>query len=208
VRGLLLALVLLSGCMATEITDLSNNLTEKDIAKYGGSSVDHLKRYFFTDEAYEAIKDIPIKESSWVRGYAGGTTFLSTVIDVFTLNGPGRQVLLSPKMLDKKNHVELHILHELIHHLDDMGRDGEKEFINLKEFDRAYRTMYGHYKFHGLLAWTERHANHWWTDLFGIGEYSEHIAYSGSKIAFQGTTIAMRKAFSRILRHGNKNDGP
>lgn len=207
-RKLLAFLVLLCGCACNEITDLSPYLTPQNIAKYGGSTVDHVKRYYFTDEAYEAVKDIPIKEGpGWVNGWAGGTTFLSSVIDVFTLNGPGRQVILGPKMLqDSRKNPELHILHELIHHLDDMGRDGETEFINLAEFERGYQTLYGHWRYHGLLVWTERYADRWHTDLFGIGRYSEHIAYAGSRIAFQGCTKSFREVYRKILRQTNAGD--
>lgn len=207
-RVLILLLILLSGCACSEITDISPYLKVGDIKTINGCSVDDVKRHFFTDEAYELIKDIPLKlYPDFLSPHAGGTTALSTLVGVLSLNGPGRQVYIPEKAL-KDEKTLTHIIHEYIHQIDDIGRDGGPELIKLDEFQEGYASCYGHQQFHGIVMMTERYANFWFTDWFGIGDYAEHVAYVGACIATQACTHKLRWAFRKVLKTHEFKDIP
>lgn len=206
-RIIIALLLLLSGCACSEITDLTPYLRVGDIKTVNGTSVDDVKRYFFTDEAYELIKDIPLKlYPDYLSPLAGGTTFLSSVLGVLSLNGPGRQVFIPEKALRDEKALT-HIIHEYIHQIDDIGRDGGPQLISLDEFREGYSSCYGHRRFHGIVLMTEKYANSFFTNWFGIGELSEHIAYAGACIATQACTKKLRWSFRKVLRnHGFDDD--
>lgn len=206
-RLLIVLLLLFPGC-ASELKDLSPYMTEKEIEVVGGSTLDDVKRFYFTDEAYEAIKDIPLViSSSTPAGYAAGTTFLSSCWQFITLNGVNRKIILNENKLytnrafADKDGILNTIRHEYIHHLDDMSRDGDADFINIDEFVKGYAACFKHPRFHGIILYVEPYSNHWFTDNFGIGIYGEHIAYTGALIAVQNSPLELKYAFRKVLRN-------
>lgn len=197
-RAFLLLLILMSGCASTKLNDISQYLT-KEQAAICGNTVDDIKKYYFTDEAYEAIKDIPV-EIGFASGaaYAAGTTPLSSIGQFITGHGFGRKIIVSESRLHKDIYQLL--IHEFTHHLDDMTRDGEANFISLEEFLEAYKNCFGHRVYHGIVLFVEREANKPFTNIFGMGEYAEHIAYTSMIIANQGCPPDLSFAFRKILR--------
>lgn len=194
--GLVIFLIFLTGCASSrQIEDFRPYLKEDQLAEIGSSSLDDIKKHFFTEEAYQAIKDIPLVVGPAITGYAAGTTFLSQVASFLTFNGVGRKVILTSDFLN----LEI-LIHEYIHHLDDMTRDGEANFIDLPAFQAGYQSCYRHPYYHGITIYVESASNQWYTNLFGIGKYSEHIAYTGARIALQRCPDKLAWAFRKILR--------
>jgi hypothetical protein len=91
------------------------------------------------------------------------------------------------------------IIHEYIHHLDDFGRDGIKEFINLEEFRNAYIRMSKDFRWAGLVHYTELRADRFITNTFGLGHMSEHMAYMGARMAMHGGPDYMWDVFRKVL---------
>lgn len=186
-------LVLLAGCSVTEIA---------------GRNVEDIKRQHFTPEAYEAIKDIPL-ESGGFTAYAV-VNFWSNVASLLTGHGLGRAVIINESALAQaasvnSSNVDVWIVHEYIHHLDDMGRDGEDGvpvggWINIEEFVAAYAAIAGTSK-DGLLYYqVEKMQDNWWTNNFGVGENSERIAYVGGLLTRQRSAPALEKVYRKVLR--------
>jgi len=193
-RLLVLSLVILmSGCYTT--------LDRLDNYGYSGT-VDDVLRTNFTKEAYDLIKDIPMVVSPTAStAYAAGTSFGSKTMSLLLGHGIGRKVVVSESFI-KKDIIPT-IIHEYVHHIDDIGRDSGDSLINIDEFLLAYKMCYKHQYYHGITLFVESAANRFVTDVFGIGDYSEHIAYTSQVVLFHDRVLpemqwAFRKVFGRF----------
>ncbi len=195
----LLLLSVLSGCAGTrEITSLSQYLPDKEAPLKWHQSVDSLKKHYFTKEAYSAIRDIPTINGPDITPYAAGVNFVSNVASALTFNGVGRKVIADEDYL--REHGALTLVHEYIHHLDDMDREEEGEFIDHDAFKKAYLMMANDQRWAGIVIDTERRANRFFTDVFGIGYMSEHIAYVGQFLLKAGGPDYMKHVYRKMLR--------
>lgn len=168
-------------------------------------SIDEMLKKVFTDEAYEAIKDIEVVEGPCSKAYVSGSNFWGSLSAFVTGVGFGRKVIIDSDEFggeDELTNGQM-LIHEFIHHLDDMTRDGEADFISLDEFVEGYNSCYGHPQYHGVVGYVESRADNFWTNVFGIGEYAEHIAYAGELISRQGCPPKLAHAFRKILRKYN-----
>lgn len=193
---------LLSAC-SSEYVELTPVLNKKYHAEHH-KTVDDLKRYYFTDEAYELIKDIPAVDGPTVGGsYACGTTFLSRVAGLISFVGPGRKCVMADESIE--NFGPEAFIHEYIHHIDDISRDEGLGLIDLEAFKRAYHITAKSPRWAGLVYYTEVRANRWFTDVFGMGEYSEYIAYIGARLVFQQSgPDELWSVFRKVLRRHEK----
>ena len=203
----LLAMALLpinSGCASSRrITDLRGALPKDQAGLPYHATVDAVLRHYFTDKAYAAVKDIPLIDGPSMSGYAAGTTFWSNLVSLLSLNGIGRKVIFPKELLRKEWGVE-GIVHEYIHHLDDMDRDGEADFINHAEFRKAFIRLEGDFTF----AWIAINANRKQAEFpwayhvfFSVGDLSERIAYTGGQMAVRKTgPDYAKRVFRKILR--------
>lgn len=199
----LVLLVVLSGCAGTRgITDLQGVLPEIEAGVEHHRTVDSVLRYYFTEEAYEAIKDIPLIDGPATSGYAAGTTFLSNMASLVTFNGWGRKVIISKELLGRWGVGA--IIHEYVHHLDDMTRDGELDLVDLEVFREAFLRLEQDFKH----AWIAINANRaigsypiFYDTFLSIGPLSERLAYTADQMAVKnkGPTY-MKRALRRILR--------
>jgi hypothetical protein len=199
----LVLLVVLSGCAGTRgITDLQEFLPEAEAQLVQHRTVDSVLHYYFTDEAYAAIKDIPLIDGPAFSGYAAGTTFLSNVASFVSFNGWGRKVIVPSDLLHEWGVAA--IIHEYVHHIDDMTRDGELDLIDLEAFRKAFLLLERDFKY----AWIAINANRmvgeypiFYDTLFSIGPLSERLAYTADQMAANGKGPAyMRIVLSRVLR--------
>jgi len=201
-RQILLAILLFCLGCTTPIEDLS---------EYGFDiKVDEVLRTHFTAAAYEVIKDIPMVDgfTSFGGGYAAGTNFWSTFASITTFNGYGRKVIfdidkLVALALDShipdEVYIQRAIIHEYIHHLDDIGRDGGEVLIDLNEFASGFMACYGHQQYHGIYLVVESQSSRMFMNTFGIGDLGEHIAYTADMISFQGCPDELGYAYRRVL---------
>jgi len=180
-RVLIVLLLLLSGC----VTPLNNleHLSPKNTPAYQ-ISVDSIKYHYFTPEARKYIRDIPCIDGNTIGGsFVVGANFWGTLAGIFTLNG------FAPKNVMDVDGIKIRgvedIIHEYIHHLDASGREGRKLFIDIEEFKRAFRRMGRDQKWAGLAYYADDKASWWFTKVFGIGNWSEQIAYVAGRMAAQ-----------------------
>jgi uncharacterized protein YceK len=195
---LLLVCVLLGGCSSFRSYTEIGPLMPKEERKEQSEDLDSFLRHHFTDKAYEALKDIPLIDGPSVTPYAAGVNFWSNAVSLFTLNGVGRKVVCSKEHLSQMGKEIL--LHEYLHHLDDLTRDGDGDFIDLNEFEEAYKRMAKDKLWAGVVIYSEVLSNNWWTLNFGIGHLSEPIAYSGSKIVTLGGPDYFIRVFRKVFR--------
>lgn len=196
---LFLALLFFSGCV-TQITDMNGVLRNEDFANPNNKTLDSILKTYFTDEAYEVLKDIPLYDGPIFGGvaYAAGTTFLSSVPPFF-YGIFGRAVIMRRSCLCT-NWGIANIIHEYIHHLDEMTLEGVANFIDRDEFEAAYIELANNQRYAGIPLFVEQYANKWFTNTFGISQYSEYIAYVGQVIYNRSCTPRMRAVYSKILR--------
>lgn len=200
-RYILLLLLFLAGCI-TPINSLDGKKFSEDHVK----TVDSLREYYFTPEAREFIDEIPCVTGFTVHGsYVVGVNFWSTMAGILTGSGYERKCVMDEESLERFGPEA--IIHEYLHHLDDIGRDGERQFIDIEEFRKAYVRMATDHLWAGLVLYAERRANKFFTNVFGIGELSEHIAYVGGRMAVQQSgPDYMWKVFEGVIRkHGQEN---
>jgi uncharacterized protein YceK len=192
----LLLLVSFTGCSSTverfapdHIDPAVRNLTVQDV----------LKKHF-TAEAYEAIKDIPLEENNSIGGaLAAGTNFWSKVLGVFIGAGIDRSIQMNGRMVVDAE-IQEHIVHEYIHQLHDMQLDGDGDWIDEKEFERRYEQLAHDQVYAGIVHKVERAANHWITNIFGISEHAEYIAYTGAHCATHNCPSYMGAVYRKMLR--------
>lgn len=194
----------LTGCASSrEITSLDGVLSAEEYsARQEHHCVDSLRKFYYVPEAYDFIKDVPVIDGlSFGNAYAAGTTFLSSVASFFTFNGLGRKVILSVGRLQKAG-IES-IIHEDVHHFDDLGHDGGVVFIDHCEFLAAYERLKSDAKYASMVSWIEYRRDElaWFTDSFGVCEVGEDIAYVACYIATHPDSPEyMRRVFDKVLR--------
>lgn len=193
-------LLLLSGCF-TPVTDLESHLPKYEYSlRPEHKTIDSVLKYYFTDEAYEEIKDIPFGYNKFLHseGFAPGTSIYSSIWSVLTGNGLGRKVVFSP------NGVSIGlIIHEYMHHLDDITRDGDGNFILVEDFEAAYRTLKtsNDPTYNDIYPTVEKLADNKITDWFGVGYLSEHIAYMSYYAYLNTCPWYIGKVYSKVLRN-------
>lgn len=185
--SLVLTIIFLAGCSST-ITNLS------EITPYGKDKIttlDNLRKQIYTDDAYEAIRDVPLIDGPAFCPYVAGVGFWSNLASFVSFNGVGRKLIIPPKYITGKRKVTPYqdigpelIAHEEMHHLDDMFRDGESDLIDHMLFDSVYykvRTDIKYAKFNQVMNILTVN-DHWFNNFFGVGENSEFIACVAGKI--------------------------
>ncbi len=192
----LILLTLLVGCLTPV-----NTIEIKSEGKT--QSADDFIRETFTDEAYEHLKDIKIyKSPSDTFGVALGTSNWSYVLSIPLGLGFDRSVLILDSTDDRTQ-----LIHELVHQLDDIGRDGGREFINPIEFYRIYARCRKYTKYRYIVTYGEGNSLfHWFvTQLFGIGKHSERIA-SVADIIWDRNDVPenMKRLYRKIFRKWNE----
>jgi len=193
-----LCLAVNTGCAGyREIINLVDHLPEKEANAPHHQTLNSLKTYYFLPDPYAAIKDIPLIDGPASGGYAAGVNGWANFASIITLNGYGRKIILPSDSI--KQHGVGGIIHELIHHIDDMCRDGELKLLDLDEFRWAYLLMAHDRHYAGIVRYVEKRANNNWASLFGGGEMSEHIAYVAQYIATHEAPHYMKWVFRRIL---------
>jgi len=210
-RALILLVIFFCGCFAP-INNIGHFLPETQRLNRH-KTVDRIKRHYFTPEAYMAIKDIPTINGIAYTPWVSGVNIWTNILGILSLSGTGRQVIVSSDSLTVSTFI-----HEYIHHLDDMDRDGDGEWIDHDEFAAAYKAMANDvscvpiadnkymmvYNYADIIKEIELKANYWVTDVFGIGPLSEHIAYMGHMLLNNGGPEYMWRVYRRILKRGNR----
>lgn len=186
-RVFILLLVLLSPGCYTPITHI------------GGVEKDVFLKTHFTEEAYEIAKDIPLVEGHLAKGgLAAGTNFWSRVASFFIGCGIDRKAIVPKEYLSMDNADE-HVIHEYIHHFHDMTLDGDF-WIDEEEFVEAYMRCSKDSRYAGITIMAERYGNHPITNIFGISERSEYIAFAGARAHVQGGPDYLERVFRRFLK--------
>jgi hypothetical protein len=171
----ILLLCLLSGCV-TEINSLEGRIPDSDYRLDRNKTVVAIKQWYFTKEAQEVIKDIPCVDGLTYGGsYVVGANFWGTLVGILTGSGFSPKCVMSPTAM--KNYGAEAVLHEYMHHLEDL--------VDHDEFKEAYIAMSADFQWAGLYFFTEKRANRWVTNTFGISEMSEYIAYLAAKMAHE-----------------------
>lgn len=196
-RAALVILLCCSGCYS-HINSLEGYLPDKEIKLY--PTVDELRKSKYTHAAYSYLKDIPVVDGITPSGYAAGTSVWSSIYSFLTGTGWGRKVVFNQDNLYKQGYVG--IIHEDIHHLDDLTREGKASWINKEVFLKAYKLLSRDSRFKGIQLWCEERANDWIPNTFGVGYAAEHIAYIGMFLAQDGKEAPdyLKAVFSNILK--------
>jgi hypothetical protein len=206
-KKLAILLLLCTGCY-TPVTNLKGYIPEKQAAEF--PTVDSVLTYYLVPEAHQAVEDIPTVIGNTTSGYAAGTSRWSSVCSWLTGSGIGRKVIFSEKSLYNDGYPGL--IHEYVHHLDDMTRDGSDDpkqyiWINLKVFLQAYKMLKNDYTHKGIQLWCDSRANGWVANTFGVGEAAEHVAYIAMYLTSRNKKTGnprkvpeyLKAVFSRIL---------
>jgi hypothetical protein len=198
------SLVLLSGCYSpiTQLDEVVNQRQEAEFQKTSlprNTTLDRFLQELFTDEAYAAVKDIPIVTGPlFGTGLASGTSVPSMFISTFMFADWDRRAVLSETGI--KEYGLEGVIHELLHHLDDMTRDGEANFIDVDEFLAGYQVCAGDMKYHGICRFVENRNPDGWISIFGVGDHAERLAFCGQLFWKQGGPESLEYAFRRIFR--------
>lgn len=198
---LLLILLLFVGC-TTKVLN-APELPEDEWVHKQNRNIETFKKYYFTPEAFKAIENIYV-----YRGFTGqlaqswGINTWTDILSVFTGIGPGRKVTIRENGFKERGMGVL--IHEYIHHLDDIDRDGDGEFIDHEEWEKAYIRLSKDPKWRGIVIYTEKASDNLITDIFGVGEYSEHIAYSGHVAFWYGGPDYFLNVYRKMFRLDRK----
>ncbi len=200
-----LALVLTAGCSThfRQVTLAGAYLPSVDRGVAHHNSIDSIKSRYFTKDAYQAIKGIPTVVGITDTVYAAGSTRLSHLASFLTFNGVGRKVVITRSRLQNWG-VGL-LVHEYVHHLDNLDREGSGEFVDHEEFAKAYRRLMSDPKFVPLAREVRRcvKAYSWFFNRFlGIGPMSEEMAYVAAEMISEGVgPDYMWHALRKMLKH-------
>ena len=200
---LLLSLLFITGCY-TPITSLKGYVPDEEVVEF--PTPDSVLAHYFTPEAYSVVKDIPTVHGLTPSAYAAGTSNWASIASWISGSGTGRKAVFSKKALYNDGYKS--IVHEYVHHLDDMTRDDPEnhQWINREVFMQAYRMLTDDYIHKGIQRWCDSRANDWIPAVFGIGEASEHIAYIAifitgrTKRRPNKTPDYLKAVFGRILK--------
>jgi len=191
-RFILCAVVSLVGCNSVELTRV--------YVKDSYIAIDEVLQRSFTPQALQVIKDIKIYEGLHICSYVVGVNFWSNFISLVTFNGVGRKIISSQGTLSTD--VYSSVVHEYTHHLDDMGRDGEITLIDRAAFQEAFAKMLEDPLTADAAKDILFNADQLVTNLFGIGPFSEEIAYTASWVIKNPDLCPnyMHQVFSRTLK--------
>jgi len=195
-RLFLILVMLLSGC-TTVVSQVP--LQPPDSALRSYDSVDNVLRTHFTEKAYLAIRDIHIVRGITIRPFVSGVNFWSNLGSFLLGNGFGRQVVVDSNDLIGNGGFRT-IIHEYMHHIDDMDRDGLLDLIDHREFAAAYFIMRYDPEYKDKVLEIDKLSDWFVTRIFGIGTYSEEIAYVGSWLVQEGGPDYMWHVFRHILK--------
>lgn len=197
--------ILLSGCYTplAQMSDAVNQRQQEEFSRAGvvrTETIDEFLKQIFTDEAYQAIKDIPIVTGPlFGTGLASGTSGTSKFISLFMFADCERRAVLSDVGL--REYGLEGVIHELLHHLDDLTRDGDGDFIDVEEFLTGYEACARSHQYHGIYRFVEnRNPDAWLTNTFGVGKHAERIAFCGQLFWKQGGPPELEYAFRKIFR--------
>lgn len=227
-RFLILILALFVGC-ATPMTNIGELFPESQkptdfIAPTGerfifndqNKTIDSFLRYHFTEDAYYYLKEIPLVDGPCYEPYAAGVNGWANMASLLSFNGVGRKVIINRENITRCGEVTL--IHEYMHHLDDLTRDGEAALIDYKEFKEAYSRLAKEHRVLFVPNGTrvvsmkvfphldkiknvESFANRWFTNTFGVGPMAEHIAYSTQFILGKsGVPDYFNRVFRKVLK--------
>jgi len=200
----LAVLPFLVGCYSplTTLDEIVNTRQQDEFRKTSlnpHASLRDFLRSILTDEAFEAIKDVPVVTGPlFGTGLASGTSGTSKFISLFMFADWDRRAVLSEVGVEEYG-VE-GVLHELIHHLDDLTRDGDANFIDVEEFLRGYEVCATHQTYHGIYRFVENRNPDGWITVFGVGDHAERIAFCGQLFWKQGGPPELEYAFRHIFR--------
>jgi len=186
-----------TGC-ATHITKINHIIPISQRRAPHHETVDSALQYYFTDEAYDAVKGIPSIDGITFGGsYVAGVNVWTSLLAVVTRLGLGRKVVINMKGL-KNNGVYL-LAHEYFHHIDDMTRDGDIDLVSVEEFKPAWARFKKEYP--SRAAYVNKFADRILTDLFGVGEYSEQMAYTLNHTLKYGGPQYMKYVYRKVIRN-------
>lgn len=203
---LLIICFLCAGCYAP-VKNLNAHFSQKHRLENHISSASVTSQYF-TAEAFSLVKDIPCVIGRSITGapWAVGVNFWTKLGGVLTGNGYSRKVVLTNlHKISRPTGIDFGpqtIIHEYLHHIDSIGReDDTKKLIDICEFKSAFERMALDKKWKELHAKLLNKGDKWYTNIFGIGEYSELIAYAGARMAWlESGPEYMWHVFRRVLR--------
>lgn len=192
-----LFLSLLVGCNTVEITSVRTKDKCEDAQRR--IYIADVISANFTPEAQSAVSEIKIYEGFHFYSYVAGVNFWSDLASFLTFNGIGRKIITSQGTLNESTTST--IIHEYVHHLDDMDRDGEIEIIDHQEFWRTFLEMRRATATREATEFILEKSDRFITNTFGIGPLSEIIAYTASWIIENPELcpLYMHQVFSRIL---------
>lgn len=196
-RALILLLLLTAGC-ASPFNDLKGRM--KPEYDKGPQTIEAVIETYFQPGVHDVLKSIPCVDGFTMGGsYVVGVNFWSTMAGILTGSGYSRKVVTSKKALWNWGQEE--IIHEYLHHLDDLSRDGDGDYINYWEFQTAYIRLALDPKWAGYAIYAAQRADSAFTDFFGIGYLSEHIAYLGARLAVSGKgPDYIWKVYEKVLK--------
>jgi len=191
-------LTLCSGCASSRTINSFDGL-KKPSAFADYKNLDAILRHHFTPEAKETLRDIPVIRMPTPEPYVAGVNVWSNLISLLGFHGWGRKVILPLDEIYRPTALRA-LIHEYIHQLDDMDRDGISEWINHENFASALKRMQADEKYSKRTTELLSFADRWVTNAFGIGENSEAIAYVGSWLVLEGGPDYMWEVFKKILK--------
>jgi hypothetical protein len=195
-KYLLVLILFLAGC-ATPFTDIEPLIPISQRNKKYHHTIDGVLSHYFTDEAYEAVKDIPAVDGVTFGGsYVPGVNVWASSLSIISGSGFGRKVVFS--LAGLRNNGILNVIHEYFHHIDDMTRDGELNLVSPKEFEVAWHRFEVDFPNHA--AYVKRFADDAVTDTFGIGEWSEHMAYTLQHLVKYNGPNYMKWVYRKVMK--------
>jgi len=181
---LAILLLLFVGC-TTQMGDLKGKIDEQEYEFEYNRTVDAVRSHYFVNKAKYITSKIPCVRGLTIGGsYVVGANFWGTLVGVMSGSGYSKKCVMSEDAL--KNYGVEAILHEYLHHIDSYSRKNNEGLINLDEFRLAYSRMAKDQLWAGLVNYAEARSNRVITNLFGIGDMAENIAYVGGRMAVQG----------------------
>jgi hypothetical protein len=190
--------LLCSGCQTAQPIKNTKWLpSEHTLKEY--DSFHQVLKDFFTPEALEAVKDIPVVDGFMIRPNVIGVNFWSSIAGLVVGNGFGRRVIMSREYILDNDCINT-LLHEYIHHLDDMDRDDKQEWIDHREFALVFRKLMQDERYKSKIRDFLYLEDSFITSTFGIGNMSELIAYVGSWVARGNGPNYVKKVYRKILK--------
>jgi hypothetical protein len=153
---------------------------------------------YFTPPALLAAQQIPTIDGLMIDPFVVGVNGWSSLAGILLFNGCGRKVVISRDYLHQRGGIRT-ILHEYIHHLDDMDRDGGANWIDHREFALAFHRLMQDSSYEDDIEDYLDISDAFITNAFGVGPMSELIAYIGSWVAQGNGPAYMRRVFRKIL---------